>query len=269
MAQPPADLQPTVLGELVMEFLGSLVAAIFGFGVVAQVVVSKDSLGEHDSIAWCWGLAVMLGILVAGRVTGAHLNPAVTLTVAVFKGFPWKRVAPYMVAQVAGWFVGALLIRFDYQSSIAAIDPHHTFTTQGIFSTLPGNGNNALKVSIGDAFWDQVLGTAVLLFLIFAITDPLGANPNAAVSAILVGLLIVAIGFAIGTDSGYAINPARDFGPRLMEFITGYKNAWRDQYGQLYFWVPIIGPFLGGLIGGGLYQATVGRTLPRSRGTGS
>lgn len=264
MAEPPAASHPTLFGELVVEFFGSLVIAVFGFGVVAQVVVSKGALGGHDSIAWAWGLAVMLGVLVAGKVSGAHLNPAVTLTVAVFKGFPWPKVLPYILAQVAGWFIGALIIRFNYSSSIAALDPHHTIATQGIFSTLPGNGNNDLGVTIGDAFWDQVIGTAVLLFLIFAITDPLSSNPSPAISAFLVGLLIVAIGFAMGTNAGYAINPARDFGPRLMEFMTGYHGAWRDQNGELYFWVPIVGPFLGGLIGGGLYQATVSRTLPRT-----
>jgi glycerol uptake facilitator protein len=262
MADPPAGANPTLLGEMVMELLGSFIIAIFGFGVVAQVVVSRGALGGHDSIAWSWGLGVTFGIYVAGTVSGAHLNPAVTVAVAAFKGFPKAKVLPYILAQVVGWFLGALVIRMNYTSSIDAIDPNHTMATQGIFSTLPGNGNNALNVHIGAAFWDQVLGTAVLLFLIFAVTDPLGANPSPALSAIAVGLIIVAIGFALGTDAGYAINPARDFGPRLMEFVTGYKNAWSDQYGDIYFWVPIVGPLLGGLIGGGLYQATVARTLP-------
>ena len=259
----PSLLQTTLFGELLLEFFGSFVIAIFGFGVVAQVVVSKGSLGGHDSIAWAWGFGVMLGIFVAGKVTGAHLNPAVTTTVAIFRGFPWRKVVPYIVAQVAGWFVGALVIRFDYTGSIDAMDPKHTILTQGIFSTLPGNGDNALNVNIGAAFWDQVLGTAILLFLIFVITDPLNSNPSLPSVAVLVGLVIVSIGFALGTDSGYAINPARDFGPRLMEFMTGYQGAWRDQYGEFYFWVPILGPLLGGLIGGGVYNFTVGRSLPK------
>jgi glycerol uptake facilitator protein len=262
MADPPAGASPTLLGEMVMELLGSFIIAVFGIGVVAQVVVSKSGLGDHNSIAWGWGLGVTLGIYVAGTVSGAHLNPAVTLAVATFKGFPWRKVVPYVVAQVVGWFLGALVIRFNYAGSIDAIDPKHTYATQGIFSTLPGNGDNALNVTVGAAFWDQVLGTAVLLFLIFAITDPLGSNPHPAVSAIAVGLIIVGIGFALGTDAGYAINPARDFGPRLMEFITGYKTAWTDQNGGVFFWVPIVGPLLGGLVGGGLYQLTVARTLP-------
>lgn len=263
MADPPRVAHPTLFGEMLMEVLGSFIIAIFGFGVVAQVVTSNGALGDHNSIAWSWGLGVTLGIYVAGTVSGAHLNPAVTLAVAAFKGFPKVKIVPYILAQIVGWFLGALVIRMNYTSSIDAIDPGHTIKTQGIFSTLPGNGNNTFNVTTGIAFMDQVLGTAVLLFLIFAITDPLGANPHPALSAIAVGLIVVAIGFALGLNDGYAINPARDFGPRLMEFITGYKNAWSDQHGNIFFWVPIVGPIVGGLLGGAVYQLTVARTLPK------
>jgi glycerol uptake facilitator protein len=262
MADPGAKAAPTLFGELIAELLGSLMIAIFGLGVVAQVVVGAGGLGDHDAIAWSWGLGVTFGIYVAGTVSGAHLNPAVTLAVATYKGFPWNKVGPYMIAQFLGFFIGAFAIYFNYYWSLKAIDPGHTYKTQGVFSTLPGNGNNALDVHIPQAFLDQVLGTAVLVFLIFAITDVLGANPTAAVSAIVIGLVVVGIGFALGTNDGYAINPARDFGPRLMEWIVGYKGAWNDQRGTLFFWVPILGPLVGGLIGGGVYQVTVARTLP-------
>jgi len=262
MADPPAKSSPTLFGELIAELLGSFTIAIFGFGVVAQVVVGAGGLGDHNSIAWSWGLGVTLGIFVAGTISGAHLNPAVTLAVATYKGFPWQKVGPYILFQIIGWFLGALVIYLNYHGSLHKIDPNHTIKTQGIFSTLPGNGNNAYNVSISGAFFDQILGTAMLIFLIFAITDVLGANPAPAVSAIAVGLIIVAIGFALGTNDGYAINPARDFGPRLMEFIVGYKNAWSDQNGTVFFWVPIVGPLIGGLVGGGVYQATIARTLP-------
>ncbi|AMM22395.1 aquaporin [Frondihabitans sp. PAMC 28766] len=247
---------------MVVEVLGSMMIAVFGFGVVAQVTVGAGALGGHDSIAWSWGLGVTFGIFVAGTVSGAHLNPAVTLAVATYKGFPWKKVGPYILAQVIGFFLGALFIFLNYMYSINKIDPGHTIKTQGIFSTLPGNGNNAYDVHIPQAFMDQVLGTAILVFLIFAITDALGANPTPAVSAIAVGLVVVGIGFALGTNDGYAINPARDFGPRLMEYIVGYHSAWQDQRGNVFFWVPIVGPIVGGLVGGGVYQVTVARALP-------
>ncbi|WP_239451968.1 MIP/aquaporin family protein [Frondihabitans sp. PAMC 28766] len=262
MADPGRKAQPTLLGELFAEMLGSMMIAVFGFGVVAQVTVGAGSLGGHDSIAWSWGLGVTFGIFVAGAVSGAHLNPAVTLAVATYKGFPWSKVGPYIVAQVVGFFLGALFIYLNYMYSLKHIDPGKTFKTQGVFSTLPGNGNNAYDVHIPQAFMDQVLGTAILVFLIFAITDVLGANPTPAVSAIAVGLVVVGIGFALGLNDGYAINPARDFGPRLMEYIVGYKSAWLDQRGNIFFWVPIVGPFVGALVGGGVYQATIARTLP-------
>ncbi|WP_030558979.1 aquaporin, partial [Streptomyces exfoliatus] len=107
-------------------------------------------------------------------------------------------------------------------------------------------------------------GTAILLLLIMAITDTLNTPPGANLGALIIGLVVVAIGMAWGTNAGYAINPARDFGPRLASFITGYSGAWRDQYGNLYFWVPIVGPLVGGLLGAGLYQALISRFMPRA-----
>jgi glycerol uptake facilitator protein len=112
---------------------------------------------------------------------------------------------------------------------------------------------------------DQIIGTAILLFLILAITDMRGTPPGSNLAPIVIGLLIVAIGMAWGTDAGYAINPARDFGPRLASFFTGYASAWRDQHGDLYFWVPIVGPLVGGLVGAGLYQLLIGRFLPKEK----
>jgi glycerol uptake facilitator protein len=246
-------------GEMIAEFFGTMVLILFGAGVVAQVV--GGGLGAHDSIAWAWGLGVTFGIYTAGRISGAHLNPAVTLTLAVFKGFPWRKVAPYALAQTAGAFIAALLVRWDYSSVLDLVDPHHTFKTQGVFSTLPGNGT--LPVSEWGAFRDQIIGTAILLFLIFAITDVRNASPAVAnLTPFIIGLVVVAIGMAWGTDAGYAINPARDFGPRLAEFITGYRTAFKDQYGQLYFWVPIVAPLIGGVVGGALYEGVVARALP-------
>ncbi|NUW43598.1 MIP/aquaporin family protein [Nonomuraea rhodomycinica] len=247
-----------MLGELAAEFAGTMVLILFGVGVVAQVVAG--GIGDHDSIAWAWGLGVTLGVYVAARITGAHLNPAVTVALAAFKGFPWRKVGPYALAQTAGAFVAALIVRFNYAEVLAKIDPGHTIKTQGVFSTLPGNGT--LPVDTWGAFRDQVIGTAILLFLILAITDVRNNAPLANIAPVVVGLLVVAIGMAWGTNAGYAINPARDFGPRLASFLTGYHTAWRDQYGQLYFWVPIVAPVIGGLIGAGLYQALVGRFLP-------
>jgi glycerol uptake facilitator protein len=250
----------TLVGELAAEFAGTLILILFGVGVVAQVVAG--GLGGHDSIAWAWGLGVTFGVYVAARVSGAHLNPAVTLALAVFRGFSWRKVLPYAAAQTLGAFVAALLVRWNYSEVIAALDPGHTVKSQGIFSTLPGNG--ALPVGTAGALRDQVIGTAILLFLILAVTDLRNSAPGVNLTPVVVGFIVVAIGMAWGTDAGYAINPARDFGPRLASFLTGYGGAWRDQYGNFYFWVPIIGPLIGAVLGAGLYDVLIGRSLPIS-----
>ncbi|MFF4350229.1 MIP/aquaporin family protein [Streptomyces sp. NPDC001530] len=257
-----------LIGELSAEFVGTMVLILFGCGVVAQVVAGgalttpPGGLGDHDSIAWAWGIGVTMGIYVAARLSGAHLNPAVTVALATFKGFPWIKVAPYVVAQTLGAFVAALLVRWNYTEALAKADPGHTIKTQFVFSTLPANGNPNLPVHEWGAFRDQVIGTAILLLLILAITDMLNQPPGANMGPFIIGLVVVGIGMAFGTDAGYAINPARDFGPRLASFFTGYGEAWRDQYGNLYYWVPIAGPLIGGLVGAGLYKAFIGRFLP-------
>jgi glycerol uptake facilitator protein len=250
----------TLAAELAAEFAGTFILILFGVGVVAQVVAAE--IGDHDSIAWAWGLGVVLGVYVAARVSGAHLNPAVTIALAAFRGFSWGKVLPYALAQTAGAFVAAALVRWNYSEVIGAVDPDHTIATQGIFSTLPGNGS--LPVGTWGAFRDQIIGTAILLFLILAITDIRNTSPGVNLAPFIIGLIVVAIGMAWGTNAGYAINPARDLGPRLLSYFTGYGGAWRDQNGDIYFWVPILGPIIGGLIGALLYDLLVGRNLPVS-----
>ena len=257
-----------LVGELAAEFAGTMILLLFGIGVVAQVVAGggltepPGGLGNHDSISWAWGLGVTLGVYVAARLSGAHLNPAVSVSLAAFKGFPWRKVIPYSLAQTAGAFVAALLVRWDYTEVLARYDPTHTIKSQFVFSTLPGNGSIAFGVHEWGAFRDQVIGTAILMLLILAVTDLHNTAPGANLAPFIIGLIVVAIGMAFGTDAGYAINPARDFGPRLASFLTGYGGAWRDQWGNYYFWVPIIGPLVGGLVGAAFYQNVVGRYLP-------
>ncbi|WP_119726487.1 MIP/aquaporin family protein [Thermomonospora amylolytica] len=260
-AAPPPDagaFPGGTLGALAAEFAGTMILILIGVGVVAQVAAAE--IGEYDAIAWAWGLGVTLAIYVSARLSGAHLNPAVTFALAVFKDFPWRKVAPYALAQTLGAFVAALIVRWNYSEVLAAADPGHTIKTQGVFSTLPGNGT--LPIDTWGALRDQIIGTAILLFLVLAITDARNDGPAANLAPVVIGLIVVAIGFAWGTDAGYAINPARDFGPRLASFLTGYEGAWRDQHGELYFWVPIIGPLVGGVLGAGLYKGLVGRFLP-------
>ncbi len=254
-----------LLGECSAEFFGTMLLILFGCGVVAQVVTGGTPLstapgatGDYNSVAWGWGLGVTMGVYVAGRLSGAHLNPAVTVALAAFKGFPARKIAPYVAAQVLGAFVGALIVRFNYADLIYKVDPQHTKATQGIFSTSPDAG-----VSIWTAFSDQVVGTAILVAVIFALTSAVNNPPLSNMGPLIVGLLVVGIGLGWGANAGYAINPARDFGPRLASFLTGYHDAWFSANGpQLYFWLPIVAPVVGGLIGGGLFVFCIERFLP-------
>lgn len=259
MATTEAVKAKTLLGECSAELAGTFILILFGCGVVAQVVAG--GIGDHDSISWAWGLGVTLGIYTAGRMTGAHLNPAVTIALAAFRGFSWKKVAPYALAQFLGAFLAALVVRWNYTEALNKFDPGLTRKSQIVFSTLPGNGSD-IGVHMWGGFRDQIIGTAILMFLILAIVDLRNTSPAANLAPFVIGLVVVGIGMAWGTNAGYAINPARDFGPRLASFITGYGGAFKDQFGDLYFWVPIVAPILGALVGAFLYDVLVGRNLP-------
>jgi glycerol uptake facilitator protein len=260
MATTEAVKARTLLGECSAEFAGTFILILFGVGVVAQVVAG--GIGDHDSIAWAWGIGVTMGVYVSARVSGAHINPAVTIALAAFRGFAWKKVLPYIGAQFLGAFAAALVVRWNYSEVLQKFDPGLTIKSQGVFSTLPGNGSVELGVGMWGGFLDQIIGTAILMMVILAIVDLRNTAPMANLGPFMIGLLVVGIGMAWGTLAGYAINPARDFGPRLASYLTGYGGAFKDQFGDPYFWVPIVGPIIGALIGAFLYDLLVGRNLP-------
>ncbi|HRD12390.1 MAG TPA: MIP/aquaporin family protein [Mycobacterium sp.] len=252
-----------LLGEFFAEFFGTMILILFGVGVVAQVVTggfptTTGATGDYNSIAWGWGLGVTMAVYVAGRLSGAHLNPAVTVALAAFKGFSARKVVPYIAAQLAGAFVAALLVRWAYSDAINRVDPGHTKATQGIFSTSPDIG-----VSIPTAFLDQIIGTAILVMVIFALTSAVNNPPLGNTAPLFIGLLVVGIGLGWGANAGYAINPARDFAPRIASWLTGYHDAMYSTNGpELYFWLPIVAPLVGGLIGGALFVFGIERFLP-------
>jgi glycerol uptake facilitator protein len=243
----------TLQGELLAEFFGTLVLILFGNGVVAMDVLFNK--GGYTNITLAWGLGVTMGIYIAGKTTGAHLNPAVTLALAAFRGFPWKKVLPYMIIQVAGAFVAAALVYWNYHPQFLKMDPTLEHTA-GIFTTFPAFPDQPMA-----GFLDQTIGTALLLLMIFAITDERNTPPGANMTPLMVGLIVVVIGMAFGGMHGYAINPARDFGPRLFTVVAGFKNNGLTD-GAAAFWVPIAGPLLGGLIGGAVYDLFVRKYLP-------
>ncbi len=249
-----------LLGELLAEFLGTLVLLLLGNGVVAMVVLFGTGVpgelvkGGYTNITLGWGLGVTMGIYVAGRVSGAHLNPAVTLALCAFRGFPWRKLLPYSLAQLAGAFAGAALVFLVYQPAFHKVDPGLE-KTAGVFATFPAFPDVPMA-----GFTAELIGTAVLVLMILAITDERN-QPPANLAPLAIGLVVVAIGISLGGMHGYAINPARDFGPRLFTVVAGFRtNGLTDGSGV--FWVPIAGPLLGGLVGALVYDKGIRRFLP-------
>jgi glycerol uptake facilitator protein len=252
----------TLRGELIAEFLGTLTLILFGDGVVAMVVLfGKGTPGEivhggYTNITLAWGLAVTMGCYIAGRISGAHLNPAVTVALAVFRGFPWRKVGPYILVQTAGAFVAAALVFWNYLPAFRAADPNLDHTA-GVFTTFP-----AYPELPSAGLLDQTIGTALLLFIVMALIDERNQPPGANLTPVLIGAVVVVIGMSFGGMHGYAINPARDFGPRLFTVVAGFKNNGLTD-GTMVFWIPIVGPILGGIIGAAAYDFGVRRFLPQ------
>ena len=200
-----------------------------------------------------------MGCYVAAGVTGAHLNPAVTIALAVHRRFPWAKVGPHILAQMVGAFVASAVVYATYYEALSAFDGgvrHVTgeLGTAGIWATYP----QPFLSTFPGGFIDQVVGTALLVGVIFGITDSRNSPPPAGLAPVIVGLLVVLIGATFGFNSGYAINPARDLGPRLFTFVAGWGGEVFTA-GHAWWWVPIVAPCVGGVLGGWLYDALVGR----------
>jgi MIP family channel proteins len=244
--------------EAAAEFLGTFILIVFGVGVVAQTVLSRGASGSYLGINLGWGLAVALGVYAAAGISGAHINPAVTLALAVRRGFPWSKVAPYVVAQMLGAFAGAAVVFLTYREAFAAFDGGvrqiaGPVGTAGIFATYPQP-----YLSLVGGFVDQVVGTALLMIGVLAVTDQKNTAPPGWLSPLLVGGVVVAIGVAFGFNAGYAINPARDLGPRLFTAIAGWGGGVFSAGGG-WWWVPVAGPLIGGVAGTVVYDALIVR----------
>ena len=258
-----------LMREVLAEFFGTFILIVIGVGVNAQMVLSHGTAGSLLTIELTWGIAVMMGCYVAAGVTGAHLNPAVTLALAVHRKLPWGKVVPYSLAQVAGAIAASALVFLTYHEALAAFDGGVRQVvgaqgTAGIWATYP---QPFLSVFPG-GFIDQVVGTALLVGVILGITDERNAPAPAGLAPVIVGLLVVAIGMAFGFNAGYAINPARDFGPRLFTAMAGWGGAVFTAANG-WWWVPVVAPLVGGVLGGWAYDVFVGRHLPIRSGEGN
>jgi glycerol uptake facilitator protein len=275
---PKARWRETTVGEYGSEYLGTFVLIMFGDGVVAMAVAALNQSGRGELIfaasgdwlliAFGWGMAVALGVYVAGGISGAHINPAVTLALAVFRDFPWRKVPGYMAAQVLGAFTAAALLYLNYKQAINAYEAANHITrgeqssipTFSIFATFPAE----FYSNAAGPFLDELIGTALLVGIVLALIDEFNPGPKANLAPLMIGLLVFAIGMSFGANSGYAINPARDLGPRLFAWIQGWGEiAVPGDYGNVnsYMWVPIVAPLVGGLIGALVYNFFIHNVL--------
>lgn len=263
-------------GELSAEFFGTFILILLGCGSVAVAVAGLPGSGRQTVpfgaanwliIAWGWGLAVAFAVYACGGVTGAHINPAVTFAFALRRGFPWRKVVPYWAAQVAGAFVAAAVVYAVYNDAINALmqannvtDRSESLATFSIFATYPAEYFS----SAWGPLLDQIVGTAILLALIAALTDQRNMAPAANLGPFLIGLVVAVIGLSFGTNAGYAINPARDFGPRLFTYVAGWGEvAFPGSFTFFanYWWIPIAGPLIGAAVGILAYDFFVGQVL--------
>ena len=241
---------------LLAEALGTMILVLLGDGVVANVVLERTK-GQGSGwivITTGWGVAVAIAVYSVGRISGAHLNPAVTIALAAIGSFPWAQVPGYIAAQMVGAFAGAILVWLAYL-------PHWGETNDagaklGVFCTGP-----AIRHGFGNVV-SEVIGTAVLLFGILAIAAnaqtlakpgqlDLAVVFSSGLQPLLVGVLVLGIGLSLGGPTGYAINPARDLGPRLAHALLPIPGKGPSDLG--YSWVPVLAPIVGGIAGAGLY----------------
>ena len=280
-----AAWRQTVWGEFLSEYLGTFTLIAFGDGVVAMAVAALNQSGRAETshtiflasgdwllITWGWCMAVVLAIYVAGGISGAHINPAVTIALAVRRGFPWAKVPHYIVAQMTGAFTGAALVYLNYKDAIKGYE-HATHAVRGesssiasysVFATFP---SGYFHNEVGP-FIDELIGTALLVGIVLAVIDELNLPPKSNLAPFIVGLIVAAIGMSYGANSGYAINPARDFGPRLFAWFAGWDGvALPGNYGNVnwYWWIPIVAPVVGGIIGALAYDFFIHHGL-RARG---
>ncbi|UGQ15935.1 MIP/aquaporin family protein [Borrelia sp. RT5S] len=242
--------------EFASEFLGTFILLALGTGSVAMTVLFPSNpaiageviRGGYTNIVFGWGLGVTFGVYTAARVSGAHLNPAVSIGLAVTGKFPMSKLLHYITAQMLGAFFGALMTLMVFYPKWIEIDP--TFeTTQGIMSTFPA------VVGFLPGFVDQIFGTFLLMFLVLIVGQFVKEGTENQFFPFIIGAIVLAIGISFGGMNGYAINPARDLGPRLLLLVAGFKKHGLDDINVTL--VPVLGPIIGAILGAVVYGFTL------------
>jgi glycerol uptake facilitator protein len=229
------------------ETIGTAILILLGDGVVAAVLLnhSKAQNSGWIVITFGWGMAVAMAVYAVGQFSGAHLNPAVTLGLAIEGATPWKDVPKYIAGEFSGAFIGAVLVWLAYLNHWAPTeDPGLKLA---VFSTAPAIRNTVANIIT------EVIGTFMLVFVVLALGANVGANALHSLGPLIVGLLVLAIGLSLGGPTGYAINPARDLGPRIIHAILPIPGKGPSDWG--YAWIPVIGPLMGGALGALAFKA--------------
>jgi glycerol uptake facilitator protein len=255
------------MGELISEAVAMFLIIALGDSVAAMYSLYSPNpyAGDYWGVCIAWGAAVTIAIYTTASVSGCHANPAVTLALAVYRKFSWRKVLPYCAAQTVGGFLGAGVVYVLFSPVIDHFNAINHLTragggAAGVFFTHPG-----LAVTPMHALGDEVILTAFLIFGIFAVTEQYNEQaPGANFGAVIIGLIVAVIGAAMGFLEAWAINPARDFGPRLFCFFTGWGSSALPSP-ENYWWIPIVGPLLGGVVGGAAYQLLIHPFLPARR----
>lgn len=244
--------------EPMAEFFGVAVFVIFGTGVDCQVVLSTNKgvasspKGDFLSVNFGWAIGLAMGAWISGGISGGHLNPAVTLAMAVWRGFSWRKVPAYIFAQVLGGIVGAAIVYRNYIHAIDIFEGGHHIRTQataGLFATYAQD-----YMTAGSCFFVEFLGTAILVFMVVAATDKHNNAPPSGLLPLTLFLALLGLGAALGMQTSYAFNPARDFGPRLLLTFAGYGKQLYTYRNQYWLWCPIIAPFIGAQVAVGFYD---------------
>ncbi len=237
------------MNTFMAELVGTLLLVLLGDGVVAAVLLSKSKAQNSGwiVISTGWGLAVAFGVYASGRISGGHLNPAVTLGLASIGKFPWSEVPKYLAAQFVGGFIGAIVVWLAYLAHWGGTEDKAA--KLAVFSTAPAIRNYPLNLLT------EAIGTFILVFGILAIVANAPSGQSAWVG-ILVGLLILSIGLSLGGPTGFAINPARDLAPRIAHALLPIPGKGSSDWG--YCWVPIVGPIIGGILGAVVYAQIFG-----------
>ncbi len=257
--------QPSIYGQCIAEFLGTALLIFFGTGCVAALKVAGASFGLWE-ISIIWGVGVSMAIYFTAGVSGAHLNPAVSIALCLFTDFEKRKLPFYIFAQVAGAFCAAALVYTLYSNLFFDFEQSHhlmrgtqaSLELASVFSTYPHP-----LLSTGQAFLVEVIITAILMGVIMSLTDDNNGLPRGPLAPLLIGLLIAVIGSAMGPLTGFAMNPARDFGPKLMTFFAGWGEiAFTGGREIPYFLIPIFAPIVGACLGAALYRGLIAHHLP-------